>query len=695
MSRRTAPPGAIPIRHARTAELHLPGADRRRRGQCRHHRQPGGDHRHGGAGGGTAITAIATDTGTQLSDFITSDTTLMVSGTNGALARGEKIQVSSDGGATWHDCDADTAPAGAMTIPADARHELHLSGADGRCAPAMSAPPPARRSPSTRRRRRRRLAITAIATDTGTSSSDFITSDTTLTVSGTQRRARRRREDAGQQRRRRHLGRCDAGPAPAGAMTIPPTARPSFTYRRGSSTPPAISAPPTSQAITIDTAAPAATWRSPRLPPTPAPASDFITSDTTLMVSGTNGALAPARRCRSAATAAHLGRCHADTAPPGAMTDTGTPHGTSFTYQARMVDGAGNVGSTASQAVTIDTAAPTATVAITAIADRHRRRHRRDFITSDTVLTVSGTKAALAAARRSRSAATAALPGGLLRRTAARAGATPTPANARHQFTYQARMVDAAGNVGSTDSQAVTIDTAAPTATVRSRRLPTTPAPVATSSPATPSLTVSGTNGALARRREGAGQQRRRRHLGGCDAGHRHELELCRSGHARHELHLPGADGRRGGQCRRHRQPGGDHRYGGADGDGRRSRRLPTTPAAAPSDFITSDTVLTVSGTNGALGCRREGAGQQRRRRHLGRCDAAPARTWSYADPATHATSFTYQARVVDAAGNVGQHRQPGGHHRHGGADGDGRHHRDCRRHRRRHRATSSPATPR
>ncbi len=60
-----------------------------------------------------AITAIATDTGTSSSDFITSDTTLIVSGTNGALAPGEKIQVSSDGGASWHDVTQD-------------RHELEL-----------------------------------------------------------------------------------------------------------------------------------------------------------------------------------------------------------------------------------------------------------------------------------------------------------------------------------------------------------------------------------------------------------------------------------------------------------------------------------------------------------------------------------------------------------------------------------------
>ena len=55
-----------------------------------------------------AITAIATDTGT-VGDFITSDTTLIVSGTNGALAAGERIQVSSDGGVTWHDVVQNTA----------------------------------------------------------------------------------------------------------------------------------------------------------------------------------------------------------------------------------------------------------------------------------------------------------------------------------------------------------------------------------------------------------------------------------------------------------------------------------------------------------------------------------------------------------------------------------------------------------
>ena len=63
-----------------------------------------------------AITAIADDTGTA-GDFITSDTTLTVSGTNGALAAGEKIQVSSDGGTTWTGCDQSDATTWSLVDP--------------------------------------------------------------------------------------------------------------------------------------------------------------------------------------------------------------------------------------------------------------------------------------------------------------------------------------------------------------------------------------------------------------------------------------------------------------------------------------------------------------------------------------------------------------------------------------------------
>ena len=57
----------------------------------------------------STITAISTDSGV-VGDFITNDTTLTVSGTNAALGAGERIQVSSDGGATWQEIKPLLAP---------------------------------------------------------------------------------------------------------------------------------------------------------------------------------------------------------------------------------------------------------------------------------------------------------------------------------------------------------------------------------------------------------------------------------------------------------------------------------------------------------------------------------------------------------------------------------------------------------
>ena len=78
------------------------------------------------------ITAIADDTGTA-GDFTTSDTTLTVSGTHGALGAGEKVQVSSDGGTTWSDVTTSDATTWSFTDPDRPRRELHLPGAGDRC----------------------------------------------------------------------------------------------------------------------------------------------------------------------------------------------------------------------------------------------------------------------------------------------------------------------------------------------------------------------------------------------------------------------------------------------------------------------------------------------------------------------------------------------------------------------------------
>ena len=65
-----------------------------------------------------AITAITTDSGTSSSDYVTSDTTLTVSGTHGPLGSGETVQVSSDGGASWADVTTSTASTWSFTDPA-------------------------------------------------------------------------------------------------------------------------------------------------------------------------------------------------------------------------------------------------------------------------------------------------------------------------------------------------------------------------------------------------------------------------------------------------------------------------------------------------------------------------------------------------------------------------------------------------
>jgi hypothetical protein len=53
------------------------------------------------------ITSVTTDTGVSSTDFITNDGTLVFGGTvSSALGVGEKVQVSLDNGATWHDATA-------------------------------------------------------------------------------------------------------------------------------------------------------------------------------------------------------------------------------------------------------------------------------------------------------------------------------------------------------------------------------------------------------------------------------------------------------------------------------------------------------------------------------------------------------------------------------------------------------------
>jgi VCBS repeat-containing protein len=138
--------------------------------------------------------------------------------------------------------------------------------------------------------------------------------------------------------------------------------------------------------------------------------------------------------------------------------------GTSYTYTARVENAANYLGP-ASNAydITIDTTAPAA-VAITAIADDTGTAG--DFITSDTTLTVSGTHGALGAGEKVQVSSDDGLTWSDVTTSDATTWSFTDPTPHASSFTYLARVIDAAANVGATDSQAVTIDTTAPAAAV-------------------------------------------------------------------------------------------------------------------------------------------------------------------------------------------------------------------------------------
>lgn len=141
--------------------------------------------------------------------------------------------------------------------------------------------------------------------------------------------------------------------------------------------------------------------------------------------------------------------------------DTRTADG-SYNYQVRVVDLAGNVGATTSQTVTVDTHAPQYGITIDSISE-DTGQSGTDFITMDTTLTLNGSLgSALANDERVQISPTAGIPTDATV-TNQRWSYTDTRDLADGDYTYQVRIIDRAGNVGSTSSQVVTVDTTPPT----------------------------------------------------------------------------------------------------------------------------------------------------------------------------------------------------------------------------------------
>ncbi|HSW23321.1 MAG TPA: Ig-like domain-containing protein, partial [Burkholderiaceae bacterium] len=194
---------------------------------------------------------------------------------------------------------------------------------------------------------------------------------------------------------------------------------------------------------------------------------DFITNDSTLLVSGSNSPLAAGEVVQISLNGGASWQAVTQlTGASWSFDNTGASLANgSHSLQTRVVDAAGNAGAVSSQAVVIDTTAPSATSSITAITTDTGTGG--DFVTSDNTLAITGTNAALGAGETVQIS----LNGG-----ASWVAATPVTATswsynntgsvlADGSYNFQTRVIDAAGNTGAVSSQAVQIDTAAPTAT--------------------------------------------------------------------------------------------------------------------------------------------------------------------------------------------------------------------------------------
>ena len=181
-------------------------------------------------------------------------------------------------------------------------------------------------------------------------------------------------------------------------------------------------------------------------------ASGGSTNDTVLVLAGTAEANSSVT-VRNGGTS--LGTTSADVSGAWSFT-TATLADGSYTFNATATDAAGNVSAaSADYTVTVDTAAPTATVAITAVVS-DTGISSSDYITSDTTLVVNGSNSSLGSGEKVQISTDGSTWADVSLATATTWTYTD-PTTRTSNLTYQVRVIDTAGNVGNIASQAITI----------------------------------------------------------------------------------------------------------------------------------------------------------------------------------------------------------------------------------------------
>ncbi|EML4352145.1 TPA: Ig-like domain-containing protein [Enterobacter hormaechei subsp. steigerwaltii] len=416
-----------------------------------------------------SVDSVSQDTGLSDSDFITSDNQISLKGTLGAaLGSGDHAQISLDGGATWTDVSVSglswTYVDGRTLADGDYNYQLRVIDDAGNISATTSqvvtidtVAPDASKT----------IAIDSISDDTGLSSSDFITNDTSLTLHGSLGATLADGEYA--------QISIDGGVTWQNVIVTGNSwyyvdgrtlGNQTYDYYVRVVDAAGNVGASAHQQVTVDTVAPdaAITVTVDNITvDTGFDNNDFLTSSTSYTLNGTLGAELGAGEYVQVSMDGGTTWVYATVSGTRwSYNDTRTLADGDYRYQVRVVDQAGNVGATTTQDVTVDTQAPQYGITIDSISE-DTGQSGSDFITMDTSLTINGS---LGSALASDERVQISLDGGNTwidtTVTNQRWSYTDTRDLADGDYTYQVRIIDQAGNVGSTSSQVVTVDTTPP-----------------------------------------------------------------------------------------------------------------------------------------------------------------------------------------------------------------------------------------
>ncbi|WP_171853834.1 Ig-like domain-containing protein [Enterobacter hormaechei] len=415
------------------------------------------------------VDSVSQDTGLSDSDFITSDNQISLKGTLGAaLGSGDHAQISLDGGATWTDVSVSglswTYIDGRTLTDGDYNYQLRVIDDAGNISATTSqvvtidtVAPDASKT----------IAIDSISDDTGLSSSDFITRDTSLTLHGSLGATLADGEYA--------QISIDGGVTWQNVIVTGNSwyyvdgrtlGNQTYDYYVRVVDAAGNVGASAHQQVTVDTVAPdaAITVAVDNITvDTGFDNNDFLTSSTSYTLNGTLGAELGAGEYVQVSMDGGTTWVYATVSgTQWRYTDARTLADGDYRYQVRVVDQAGNVGATTTQDVTVDTQAPQYGITIDSISE-DTGQSGSDFITMDTSLTINGS---LGSALASDERVQISLDGGNTwidaTVTNQRWSYTDTRDLADGDYNYQVRIIDQAGNVGSTTSQVVTVDTTPP-----------------------------------------------------------------------------------------------------------------------------------------------------------------------------------------------------------------------------------------